>query len=254
MRRLAAVIAITAWLGASPAIAERLVISVSTHRVQISSNFTGVELTLFGTVEIDAASVGRAGGYTIVATVIGPRQPLVTRRKERIAGIWVNTDARTFADAPSYLTVLSNRPIAAVASPDTLRRFRVGLSYFPLQASSGAAASEEDPFRAAFVRVKREQGLYREQANAVTFLTPTLFRAGIPLPANVPVGDYEIEVKLFADGAMIAQETTAFEIIKAGFEQFVAQAAREHGLLYGVATALLALLTGWLGSVVFRRD
>ena len=30
--------------------------------------------------------------------------------------------------------------------------------------------------------------------------------------------------------------------------------AREHGFLYGLATALLAVLTGWFASVVFRRD
>jgi hypothetical protein len=39
-----------------------------------------------------------------------------------------------------------------------------------------------------------------------------------------------------------------------GFEQFVASSARDHGLLYGLATAGLALLTGWIASVVFRRD
>jgi hypothetical protein len=29
---------------------------------------------------------------------------------------------------------------------------------------------------------------------------------------------------------------------------------RDHGLLYGLATALMALLTGWFASVVFRKD
>jgi hypothetical protein len=31
-------------------------------------------------------------------------------------------------------------------------------------------------------------------------------------------------------------------------------AARDHGFLYGVTTALMALATGWLASVIFRRD
>ena len=43
-------------------------------------------------------------------------------------------------------------------------------------------------------------------------------------------------------------------MIKAGFEQYVADAARDHGLLYGLATAMMALFIGWFGSVVFRRD
>lgn len=257
-RRFIAALAALGWVaGAAPAAAERLIISVSTHRVLINSNFTGVDLTLFGAVETDAGSVGRAGGYAIVATVTGPRQSVVTWRKERVLGIWVNTSARTFVDPPSYLAVLTNRPLDAIAGPDALRRFQVGLRSFQLPQNIDGDIAEvaaNDQFRQALVRVKGEHGLYREQTNAVTFLTPSLFRAAIPLPANVPIGEYVVDVKLFADGVMLASESTAFEIIKAGFEQYVATAAREHGLLYGFATAALALLTGWLGSIVFRRD
>ena len=34
----------------------------------------------------------------------------------------------------------------------------------------------------------------------------------------------------------------------------ILDAARDYGLLYGMATALMALLIGWFASVVFRRD
>jgi uncharacterized protein (TIGR02186 family) len=61
-------------------------------------------------------------------------------------------------------------------------------------------------------------------------------------------------VEVFADGAQVARGTSAFEIIKVGFEQFVANASRDHGVLYGLATAMMAIMTGWFASVVFRRD
>ncbi len=88
----------------------------------------------------------------------------------------------------------------------------------------------------------------------MTFLTPTVFRAAIPLPADVPVGNYAVDVKLFADGAMVARTNSALEVTKAGIEQYVADAARDNGLLYGFITTLMALLTGWIASVVFKRD
>ena len=112
----------------------------------------------------------------------------------------------------------------------------------------------EDPFRLAFLRLKLEQRLYTEQQNGVTFLTPALFRATIPIPDNAPTGSYEVEIKLFADGALLARTQTAMEVVKVGFEQLVANAARDHGLFYGLATAMMALLTGWFASVVFRKD
>jgi tetrahydromethanopterin S-methyltransferase subunit G len=52
----------------------------------------------------------------------------------------------------------------------------------------------------------------------------------------------------------VARTNSALEVIKAGFEQYVADAARDYGLLYGLITSLMALLTGWIASVVFRRD
>jgi uncharacterized protein (TIGR02186 family) len=256
--RLATIAGLTAWLGGvEPADAERLVTSVSTHQVKINSNFNGVDLTLFGAVEHDAASVGRVGEYALIVIVTGPREDAVTWRKQRVFGIWVNADSRTFVRAPSYLSVLTNRPLEAIATPDVLDRFRIGLRQFLLpqkvEGGNGDPALD-DRFRRALVAVKSEQGLYREQSNAVTFLTPQLFRAVIPLPANVPVGEYEVETRLFADGVRLARETTAFEIVKGGFEQYIASSGREHGLLYGIATAMLALFTGWLAAVVFRRD
>jgi uncharacterized protein (TIGR02186 family) len=244
-------------LSALPAAAERLVASISTHRVMVTSNFTGDELVLFGGIERDAQTVQRRGDYDIVATVIGPRQNLVTFRKERTLGIWVNVDSRVFDAAPSYLAVLSNRPLDAIANGETLRRLQLGLDNIVLlqRASVNIADSaRDDPFRQSFLRIKREHALYRQEENGVTFLTPALFRASIPLPAEVPVGNYEVDVRLFADGNLIARAPSAFEVYKAGFEQVVTSAARDHGLLYGLCTAGMALLTGWFASVVFRRD
>jgi uncharacterized protein (TIGR02186 family) len=242
---------------ASPVQAERLITTLSTSRVLISSNFTGADVVLFGSVERDAQTVARRGGYDIVITVTGPREDVVTYRKQRVFGIWVNADSRNFVKAPSYLTVLSNRTINEIADINTLRRSQTGLArvLLPQEISGDIADSiRDDPFRQAFLRLKIERGLYRETQNGVTFLTPALFRAAIPIPDNAPTGSYDVDVKLFADGALLGRQQTALEVVKVGFEQFVAQAARDYGLLYGFATALMALLTGWFASVVFRKD
>jgi uncharacterized protein (TIGR02186 family) len=241
----------------APAQAERLVSSLSSHRVLITSNFTGTELILFGTVEHDATSAPRRGSYDIVATVTGPRENLVVRRKERVFGIWVNVESRTFVQVPSYLATLASKPVEEIASIDTLRRLQIGLRRTLLPQQIGPDTADvirDDPFRNAFLRLKQAHGLYVEAPNAVTFLTPILWRASIPVPAEIPVGSYDVDLKLFADGALIARGNDAFEIVKFGFEQFVASGAVNHGLLYGLATAIMAIMTGWLASIVFRRD
>jgi uncharacterized protein (TIGR02186 family) len=237
--------------------AERLIVSVSNHRVTVTSNYSGEELVLFGSVEKDDSTPADRTRYDLVVTVSGPPADMVTRRKERKFGIWINTDYRQFLQVPSYLAIFANRPIDAIAPPQVQRRQQLGLDNVLLTQRVGpdyADVVPNDAFRRAFVRLRAEHGLYREQASAVTFLTPTLFRTDIPLPAEVPIGSYDVDIKLFADGALVTQTQTTFEIVKVGFEQFVATTARQSGFTYGLVTAFMALMTGWMASVVFRKD
>jgi len=258
MRRLLAVFAALLALGcASPAAAERIHPTLSNHRVQVSSSFTGDELVLFGSIERMPGDPQRRGGYDIIATVTGPRQNLVTYRKGRVLGIWVNVDSRVFENAPAFLAVLANRPLEMIAHPETLRRLQLGLANVVLlqrAAVTIADSAPDDPFRLAFLKLRQKQRLYQEATNGITFVTPSLYRASIPLPAEAPVGNYNVEVRLFADGNQIDRSNTAFEVYKSGFEQVVTTAARDYGLLYGLVTAMMALATGWFASVVFRRD
>ena len=243
--------------GASAASPERLVVSLSNHRVEITSNFSGEQLVLFGSIVQAKNAPERAAGYDLVVTVTGPRRSYRTRLKTRVAGIWVNTESREFVDVPSYLAVLSNRPIDKIARPDVLKRLQIGLDNFLLTQRIGPDLADTvhgDPFRLAFVRLKQQQKLYQQSPEAVTFLTPTIFRAEVPLPANVATGTYKVDVKLFSDGAPIVQTSSAFDVIKTGFEQYVAEGAADYGLLYGVATILMALSIGWIASVMFRKD
>jgi uncharacterized protein (TIGR02186 family) len=247
---------LAALLVVAPAHAERLIVSVSNHRVTVTPNYSGEELVLFGSVEKDANTPPNRS-YDLVVTVSGPRAEMVTRRKERKFGIWINTDSRQFLQVPAYLAIFSNRPIDAIASPEVQRRQQLGINNVVLTQRVGpdyADVVPSDPFRTAFVRLRAQHGLYRESSSAITFLTPTLFRSGIPLPAEVPIGTYNVDIKLFADGQLVTRAETAFEIVKVGFEQFVANSSRQNGFAYGLATVAMALMTGWMASIVFRKD
>ena len=164
-----------------PAQAERLIVSVSNQRVTVTPNYSGGELVLFGSVEKDASTPADRAVYDLVVTVSGPTADMVTRRKERKFGIWINTDYRQFLKVPTYLALFSNRPFDAIASPEVQRRQQLGLNNVLLTQRVGpdfADVVPNDAFRSAFVRLREERGLYREETTAVTFLTPTLFRTG----------------------------------------------------------------------------
>jgi uncharacterized protein (TIGR02186 family) len=254
VRRFAAALALLA-ASAFPAAAETLITSLSSHRVLISSNYTGTSIAVFGAIERDAQTVSRGSPYEVVITVRGPRQTLVVREKEPAAFLWINQEQQRFPEAPAYLSVLSSRPIEEITSEVLRQRQRIGL-----RAVTSAPDFTQDrgtldePFREALLRLKEREGLYQEIPRGVTFLTPSIFRASVPLPATAPPGNYDVEVALFADTVILARTQTSFELAKIGFEQQVGVVARDWSAAYGVATAALAMLFGWLASVVFRRD
>jgi uncharacterized protein (TIGR02186 family) len=247
---------LTLLLGSiSPAWAETLITSLSNHRVLINSNYTGTEIAVFGAIERDAQTVARATGYDVVVTVRGPRQFLTVREKERMGPIWINQDQQKFPTAPAYLSVLSSRPLDDITSDQLRLRQKIGVDAIVHATDFTLNRGGEDrPFREALYRLKAQDGLYLEDERGVTFLTSDIYRAGIPLPATAPPGNYDVEVALFADTVILARTTTNFELVKTGFEEQVGEVARDWSLAYGLATAAIAIFFGWLANMIFRRD
>jgi uncharacterized protein (TIGR02186 family) len=236
--------------------AETLVAAISRARVDITSNFTGAELAVFGAVERDAATIARATGYDIVVTVRGPRGAVTVREKKLFGPFWLNASSRKYIATPAYVAVLSNRPLDEIAVRELRDKLRVGVdTQVVAQADKRFRLDEEEPeFRSALLRIRRAQGLFSELPDAVQLLTPSLFKATLHLPGTAPLGPYDVEVALFAYGSQLARTALNFTVNKIGSEDTIAAFARRSPLLYGLAAVAIAMLVGWLASVIFRRD
>ena len=244
----------TAFLlaGILPASAETLVATLSTDSVEISSTFTGTAITLFGAIEQDGGGRIMAEEYDLAVVVRGPSQSAVTRRKERWFGVFVNRAAETYVAVPAFYTAHLSRPAALIAERDVLSLNQIGLSSIALtNPDTGIVAAD---FRDAFVRLKAEDGLYSEATGDIERLGANLFQTNIRLPANTPVGRYTAVVYLLGSGTVLAKAERGFVVDKSGFEQLTSGFARSQSLLYGIFCIGLALLTGYLAGVIFRRD
>ena len=111
-----------------PASQETVQSDISTRQISIQSNFTGVEILIFGSIDFSDSRTPGEGTYDVISVVRGPNDPIVVRKKERVAGIWVNGPAKTYGDVPGFYAVLSSRPIRAIASDETLKGLGIGLS------------------------------------------------------------------------------------------------------------------------------
>lgn len=252
MRRM--LIALLLLALASPAAAERLVTQVSQSEVSITSSFAGQTLTLFGSIEPEAGAALPyvQGPYHIIITVTGPLQNRVARRKTNQFGIWLNTSQVEFVRFPSFYQVLSDARLTDITSDITLAEQNIPLAKQP-QAAPGVSWFDALAFGPQLVRLMQDKGMFKVNETGVVFGSEKFYFAQVTLPADAPPGPYLAHTYLFKDGAVIAERSEGFTVRKIGFERFLGLAARQQPFLYGVVCVLLALGTGWLGGVVFRR-
>jgi uncharacterized protein (TIGR02186 family) len=249
----ALIIALVLLITALPAQAERLVSSVSRPEVSITSSFDGETLTLFGNIEPEAGAVAPVSGpYHVVIAVTGPLQDRVARRKSNFFGIWLNSEQVLFEGFPSYFHILSDAKLSNITDQATL----AGLMLSPARQAQAAAQGNWYAalyFSQEIVRLMDEQGRFSVNEQGVLFRSDTFYSAQVTLQSDVPPGPYLVHTYLFKDGVLIAERSEGFSVRKSGFERFLGLAAVEQPLLYGLCAVVLALFTGWLGGVVFRR-
>jgi uncharacterized protein (TIGR02186 family) len=251
-RRAALLLGLALGLAPAAAFAESLVTTISSNVVRITSTYTGAELVVFGVIERDGREGARNQGYDVVVTAKGPEGSTVVREKVRFGPIWMNLNQRKFIEVPTTLAVLSNRVLDDIAEPHLRRRYRLGLDMNV--GTGGTDVAWDAAFRDALIRLKRESGLYMEDPKGVAFLSSSIFRATVPVPATAPVGPYRVEISLLSSGVELTRSETAFEVSKVGFEQAMVQQARDHGWFYGLFTAAIALAFGYMATIIFRRD
>ncbi len=233
---------------ALPVRAEDVVSGLGQDVIEITSNYTGSNIVVFGTVEQSGALAGR----DIVIVVRGPGSDMIVRRRDRIAGVWINRAAAKLEGMPAYYYLASTQPLAKVATPDVMARYGIGME--GLEPTAISSHHDTRPFRDAALRQLARRGLYREAPGSIDFLSENLFRTHVPVPADVPRGQYNVEVYLFRDGDVVSAQSTPLFIDQTGIERRMFNFAHNNPFGYGLATVFMALLMGWLSSLLFRQQ
>ncbi|HTQ13535.1 MAG TPA: TIGR02186 family protein [Rhizomicrobium sp.] len=247
-----AAILLALFLAATGARAENLVSGLSQDQIQITSSYTGTELTIFGAIETTGGE-NPAGERDVVVVLRGPGQDMTVRRKVRVAGVWINRDAMTLYRMPAYYFAASTRPLAGVTTQETRLKYQLGVADVMPEGASTHTPSKAEPYRLAAIRARERDGLFREDPQGVEFLGYSLFRVHVPVPASVPRGQYTAEVYLFRDGLVVAAQTTPLYIEQAGLERRILSFAHDEPVAYGLLAVAMALALGWLSTAVFRR-
>ena len=219
----------------------------------IEPGYNGSSIVLFGSVDRDKL---RAKDLDIAVIVWGPSRPVTVWKKNRHAGLWINSESVTFEGVPNYYAVLSTRPAAEMAPLAERKAYGIGLDALALPLKAGGMPEEAAPqeFQDALIRLKRSSGLFTEESKGVVeFLGTRLFRSHVYLPAVAGAGLYRIQFYILQNGKVVGETGASIQLKKIGVEQELSTAALNYPWLYGLFAVLLAAAVGGSASFIFRR-
>jgi uncharacterized protein (TIGR02186 family) len=248
--RLGALLLAAATALPLPAAAEAIVAELSQTRVSITANFDGSEILVFGAVKREAPLP--EGELDVVITVLGPLEPIVVRRKSRVAGIWVNTASVEVDAAPTFYAIATTGPLAAVMSDTEDLRHKVSIARAIRSVGAPQDVTDSESFTEALIRIRQDTGLYQLEEGGVRLKDATLFDTAFALPANLTEGEYRTRIFLTRDGTVIDRYETTISVSKVGLERYLFALAHDSPALYGLLSLLIAIAAGWGASSAFR--
>ncbi len=248
MRRLLALLFVS--LLTLPAMAEEVVLGLSQDTVQISTNFDGSDILIFGAVKRDTTIPEEP--LQVIVAVAGPKPPLTVWRQARRFGIWVNSQAVEVDAAPSFYAIATSAPWRETISDTEDLRHRISIPRAIRSVGAPMDIPDAQSFTDAVIRIRTNQGLYQLLENTVTLREQTLFDTAISMPANLTEGAYPTRIFLTRGGVVISTYETVIEVRKVGLERWLYTLSRQQPFIYGLMSLAIAIAAGWGASSAFR--
>jgi len=227
----------------APTHATPIIADLSQYRIEMDSSFNGTRLFLFG-VRNDAGDV--------VVVIRGPKKHFMMRKKEPIAGIWVNSDRMKFYNMPDFYAIATSKPLNEIEQTSLFKQLGIGQSMLFSEPSNPAKFVKFIEYSDAFVKHQQERKLYMTLPAKLDFMGETLFKTSVDFPDTIPPGDYTAEIYLLRDGDVSGMQSTPITVSKTGLDEFLYSSAHDHPALYGLAAILIALSAGWFAGRIFE--
>jgi len=244
MGRLGLLAAVAAYLGGASqhAMAQtpkgELVVDPQT--VPIGLTFTGATISVRAKVP---------PGYEAALRLMGkPQRQELKKLGKKAYVLWMGVGDITIDAVPVVYQVLTSAPLHELGSQAALAQWSLGYdNLIPEKALS-------PDWRAELVKLKEHDGLFAMHEGALTTADgpPRRLQGTLQLPARVPAGDYTVDLIGFRGKEATHLASTTLRFAHVGAAKQLKRFAHEHGLAYGIAASLIAIIAGLLTGLLLR--
>jgi uncharacterized protein (TIGR02186 family) len=215
------------------AIAFSVIGDLSPNQINISSEFKGQKVLVFG------ALIKKSDNVIIV--IHGPEKNIKISKKTKTFGIWTNSTKIRFDNIPQFFSVSYVK--------DKFNNLNNILrdEFLPLQIKS-----KKDELLNAFEMHKEKVNLYQYNDN-VEIIDNHLFRCMIDFPSNIIKGEYIAEIIALNNNKIIGIASIPLFVNKIGLDSWLFDMHYLNPIGYSILAICGALLIGWLSSFLPKK-
>ena len=221
---------------------DRLSARMLNNIIDISASYQGERLFIYGVVPVDC---------DLVVTVISKLDTCDFSYKGKRGPLWMNLGKISFINCPHMYKIKSTRPLNEILSKDTSQAYLIGFEAIKSQVEV-KGVDNQVLYTEQLFNMRIEEGLYSDEEGIIEIHSGNLFDASFFWPSKAQIGKYTVEVFAIREGNIIARVSEEVNVQKIGIEQWLSFHAQENAVLYGIVSALFAVLFGVLVTLVTR--
>lgn len=221
-------------------------LQVSPAEIDVSTFYRGTDVQI-------QAEVPECDGAALV--LMSGEENVTLNRKGREIGIWLNVGQVTVEGVPEVYMLAESEPLESLCSEELRRELDLGFESL----RDRAIVVGEKPLLGTefddFVKLKEENGTYTTDIGISLTSRGTgekRVSAIIPVPANVPPGDYPVTLYCFKNGVMTQRLASSVTIRSVGLDHLLSTLAHKHAALYGLIAIFISMSVGLVMGVVFQ--
>ncbi len=209
---------------------------VPNKKVSINNNEKEPSLVVF---------VNNSNKGLIILKLIGPKQKVILQEKTKFLSMWTWKKTGEFS-YPSVFHFYTNKKKNEIDFQikkelvDNIKLF----------------GKDDDNLKRDLIKKQIKIGLFSIKNNAFKSIekeNKTFFKVPINLPINSPPGKYTLVMESYENNKKISKKPINLVIKKPGFNSFIFEFAYKFSFLYGLISAIIAILLGIGAGYFFRK-
>ena len=182
----------------------------------------------------------------------GPSKNYIVRKKENLAGLWINRSRVKFFDVPAFYAIASSKPLSEITQTYVSRPLGID-SLLPNYSGHKKIPANVQLYADAFLDYQYDAKRYTRDVGTVSFMEKTLFKTTIDFPDTIPPGDYTAEIYLLNNGRITSTQKLPIHVVKTGLDAWIYNSAHQYPVLYGIGAIAMAVGIGWLAGRAFTK-